>query len=103
MNIDSTRVRADIASLATDAKATKTILRATWTRPMADEQRRLVRLRRRLTELHVLYAWSRGKVHVTKPIQDTWFTGRAWDETWHVVVAERAAKDYALPLAEATS
>lgn len=97
MNIDTLRLGADIDALARDAKATKALLRTTWTRPMADEQKKLVGLRRRLTELHVLLAWSRGKKHVTKPIADTWYTSQAWDEaTWHVVVAERAAKDYSL-------
>ncbi len=102
MNIDTIRLRADIASLARDAKATKTLLRTKWTRPLADEQKKLVRLRRRLTELHVLLAWSRGERHVTKPIHDTWYTGRGWDESWHLVVAERAAKDYETHAMEAT-
>lgn len=45
----------------------KRALRATWTRPMADEQRRRVTLRARITELFVVLAASRGRVHVTRP------------------------------------
>jgi len=98
MNIDTIRLAADLAAIASEARSVKTILRTTWTRPMADEQKKLVRLRRRATELHVLLAWTRGKRHVARPIRDTWYTGRAWDEaTWHVVVAERVAQDYPLP------
>ncbi|MBX3188094.1 MAG: hypothetical protein KF819_13815 [Labilithrix sp.] len=88
MNIDRERLRADIDALARDCRAVKDILGTTWTRPMADEQRKLVRLRRRVTELHVLVARLRGKHHVT----------RAWTEqereTWHAAIAERVAKDY---------
>ena len=52
----------------------------------------------------MLLAWTRGKRHVKTAIHDTWYTGRAWDEaTWHVVVAERAAKDYALETREVVS
>jgi hypothetical protein len=95
MNIDKIRLRADIAELARDAKVTKALLRTTWTRPMADEQKKLVCIRRQATILHVLLAWTRGKKHVTTPINDNWYTGRPYDEaTWHTIVAERAAKDY---------
>jgi hypothetical protein len=94
MNIDRERLRADIDALARDCRALKDILRATWTRPMADEQRKLVRLRWRATELCVLAARMRGRHHVVTPPRAL---GDSWDqEAWHAAIVERVAKDYAI-------
>jgi hypothetical protein len=99
MNIDTNRLRGDIAALAIESHDLKKILRATWTREMKDEQRKLVRLRRRATELHVLLAFSRGKLHLQKPLREGAYPGMKWDQSaWHAQVAERVAKDYAVAI-----
>lgn len=101
MHIDDSRLRADMALLAKDARALKLVLRSTWTRPMAEEQRRLSRVRRRMTELCVLRAWSRGHCHVTRAPRDGAYPGMTWDrEAWHTAIAARVARDYAAPSEE---
>ena len=96
--IDRTRVRADIALAASEASAIKRALRTTWQRPMADEQRRLCRLKRRLTELYVLLASIRGRFHLSTPPEELRAAGRVWDRAvWHAKIAERMAVDYAVP------
>ncbi|MBS2017359.1 MAG: hypothetical protein JST00_31030 [Deltaproteobacteria bacterium] len=94
MNIDKDRLRAEICALAGECRAVKAVLGTTWTRPMADEQRKLARLRRKATELCVLAAHLRGKTHVRRP------QGTKTDEeraAWQLAVATRVAKDYRLP------
>jgi hypothetical protein len=95
MMIDGNRLRADLGALARECRALKNVLRTTWTRPMADEQRRLARLRRKATELCVLLAFSRNRVHVraVRDVEDV--------VAWHAAIAERVAKDY--PLARAAA
>jgi len=91
--IDSDKLKRDIASLATECIELKRPLRTTWTRPMADEQRRLCRRRRQLTELHVLLAQSRGRRHVAAPPRGA---AAEWDaEAWNARIAARVALDYA--------
>ena len=93
--IDRMKLRADLGALARECRALKDVLGTTWTRPMADEQRRLARLRWRATELCVLRAWTRGKRHVTKAPR-AGGGDASWDgEAWHARIAERVAKDYA--------
>ena len=94
MMIDGNRLRADLGALARECRALKDVLRATWTRPMADEQRRLARLGLRVTELCVLRAWSRKRLHV-RDVEDA--------TTWHGAIAERVAKDYPLAHADANA
>jgi hypothetical protein len=93
--LDSMKLRADLGTLARECRALKVVLGTTWTRPMADEQRHLVRLRWRVTELCVLRAWTRGRRHVTKAPRAITDSGAEWDgEAWHARIAERVAKDY---------
>ena len=93
--IDSEKLKRDIAGLVAECIELKRALRTTWTRPMADEQRRLCRRRRQLTELHVLRALSRGRRHVTAPPRG--FAGD-WDaEAHNARIAARVALDYARP------
>ena len=87
MMIDGPKLRADLGVLAHECRVLKNVLRRTWTRPMADEQRRLTRLKRRVTDLCVLRAWSRKRLHV-RNVEDA--------EAWHAAIAERVAKDYPL-------
>src|SRR5260221_14376378 len=97
MNIDLARLISDLEALATESRALKVLLRTRWTRPMADEQRRLARVRHRTTELCIVRARTRGNWHVqTMPRA---YTGAAesWDrEAWGTAIAARVAKDYAL-------
>lgn len=93
MNIDRDRLRAAICALAGDCREVKDILNQTWTRPMADEQRKQARLRRKMTELCVLAAHVHGKRHVQKPAGTKTEEERS---AWQLSVATRVAKDYAL-------
>lgn len=89
------RLRLDLQALATESRALKRDLRSPWERPMADEQRRLVRLRRQTTERLVLLASARGRLHVRAI--PTLFAGTAGTDdvrVWHARVAERVGKDY---------
>jgi hypothetical protein len=91
MMIDKNKLRADVGVLARECRALKAMLRQTWTRPMADEQRRLTRLKRKTTELCVLRAFCRKRLHVrsVRDVEDV--------AAWHQAIAERVAKDYPLP------
>lgn len=101
MEIDGDRLRADTCALGRECRALKDLLGTTWTRPMADEQRRLVRLRWRVTELCVLRAWTREKAHVRTAPRGA---AEGWDRAaWHSKIAERVAKDYALASADASA
>jgi hypothetical protein len=94
-SIDYVRLRNDLANLADEAKHVKRLLGSTWLRPMADEQRRRARIRRRATELHVLLAHSRGHIHVSTPPRNA-SPDPAWDcATWHARIAGLVAPDYA--------
>jgi hypothetical protein len=92
--LDISKVRSAISKLIADCIHLKSILRATWTRPMADEQRRLVRVRRELTELFVLLAFSRRKLHVRAAPRD--LGGSApWDAAaYHQQIAMRLMPEY---------
>jgi hypothetical protein len=93
--IDTARLRRDIAGAAASCAEIKRALRVTWTRPMADEQRRLCRARRRVTELLVLLSRSRGRYHLAAAPREVASAGTAWDrEAWHARVADRVALDY---------
>jgi hypothetical protein len=94
--IDIRRLRRDIADRARDCAQTKRVLRARWLRPMGEEQKRLAGLRREVTALHVLHAWTRGRLHVTAPPRAVRDAGAEWDPQAHAErVAERLAPDYA--------
>jgi hypothetical protein len=92
-SVDIDRRRADLAQLTAECIEVKRALRSTWTRPMADEQRRHARLRRNITERLVLLALLRSKLHVIHPPRDA---GEPWDAAvWNAKVAERIAPAYA--------
>jgi hypothetical protein len=96
--IDIAHLRRDLLTLAAQCLALKQALRKPWVEPMAEAQQRLCRLRRRATELHVLSALRRGRLHVISPPRDLPPAAEAWDkQAWNARVAERAALDYALP------
>jgi len=91
MNIDRERLRAAICALAGECRAVKDVLNETWTRPMADEQRKQARLRRKMTELCVLAAHLHGRRHVAIPLGTKTEEERS---AWQLSVATRVAKDY---------
>jgi len=99
--IDERRLKKDIADGAVECVALKRSLRTRWTRPMADEQQRLCRVRRKVTELLVLRARLRGRWHVTSAPRALRDAGATWDrEAWHAKIADRVALDYARAEAE---
>jgi len=85
MRLDTTRLGHDVAHLASTCTDLKKLLRTTWTRPMAEEQRAHARARRRATELLVLLAHARGRIHAQTLSPDE-----------HARVAERVATPYLL-------
>ncbi|MFO0736320.1 MAG: hypothetical protein U0270_10580 [Labilithrix sp.] len=92
--LDISKIRSDISQLIADCIHLKSLLRATWVRPMAEEQQRLLRVRRRLTELFVLLAFSRKKLHVRKAPRD--WSGE-WDAAaYHETITMRLRPDYSL-------
>src|SRR5687767_2667495 len=94
-NIDIERLKHDILQLIEECMKVKGVLRVRWEKPMADEQRRHVRVRRKLTERFVLAAHLRGKRHVIHAPRSL-SEGEAWDAVaWNARVAERIAPDYA--------
>ena len=64
MRIDMERLRHDRQKLDERIRAAKRALRTTWTRPMADVQHELLALKLEATELCILRAWLRGRLHV---------------------------------------
>jgi hypothetical protein len=107
-SFDRSRLRDDILTHARESVRLKTLLRTRWERPMAEEQRRHARLRRRLTELHILYAASRAVaatapkgLHVVHPPCDARDTSAAFDAVaYNTRVAARVLNEYALTAAD---
>lgn len=64
MNIDIAQIKADRKALDERILEAKQQLRSTWTRPMGAVQIELLTLKRQVTELHVLRAHARGRVHL---------------------------------------
>ncbi len=94
-SIDTNRLKHDIEQLIAECTDLKSVLRATWTKPMADEQRRHLAVRRRLTERFVLLAHTRRKQHITHRPRSL-PEGEEWNVIEHNTrIAERLAPDYA--------
>jgi hypothetical protein len=94
--IDRPRLGRDIHALIADCIHLKRLLRTRWTRPMAEEQQRQLRLARQLTERFILLAASRGRLHVRhhpRELRD----GGTWDAAGHNrTIAERLLPEYAV-------
>ena len=75
MKLDKLAIRSDVLRFGIESRRLKSCLRTRWERPMADEQRRLLVVQRKLTELFVLMAALRGRLHVTAP-------PREWAGSW---------------------
>ncbi len=100
-SIDTSRLKHDIDLLIADCIFLKSSLRARWLRPMADEQRRLVFVRRKLTERFVLLAASRKRLHVKTPPADvrdasgSAFDASAWNAAAHAeAIVSRLLPEY---------
>jgi hypothetical protein len=101
--IDRSRLRHDIDQLTADCIHLKTLLRTRWTKPMKDEQQRHARVRRKLTELFVLYAFSRSRLHVRTRPRDL-PEGATWDAAaYAATVASRLLPSYAASILEGAS
>ena len=84
MRIDEKKLADDVVRLVVECTELKKLLRKTWTRPMADEQKRHARARRAVTDLFILLAHSRGRVHA-----------RTLSAEEHAAAAELTAARYA--------
>jgi hypothetical protein len=96
IDIDHQCLRADIRDVVACIRDLKRVLRARWTRPMADEQRELSRLKLRATELCALSAFARGKFHVRAAPRGA---PNDWSApVYHRRIAERLGPSYAFVL-----
>lgn len=97
---DIPAVVAALRAHADESRRLKALLRQTWTEPMQEVQAALLRCQRRTTELCILRAYLRGRLHLEGPLRAGAFPGMSWDrERYHRSVAERVAQDFA-PSAE---
>lgn len=62
--MDVNRLRQDRKVLEERIREVKTALRSTWTKPMDAEQAEHIRLKKEATELCILRAWMRGRLHL---------------------------------------
>lgn len=64
MKIDNHRLKQDRRALESRIRSLKALLRRSWTPPMASVQRSLVAAKREATELCIVRAHLRGKLHL---------------------------------------
>jgi len=89
--LDVARFHVEMTGITTHIRRLKRLLRTTWTRPMAAEQRELSGLKRRATELCALRAFSRGRLHVRHG-----FAAEADAVLYHQRIVERLGPAFAL-------
>jgi hypothetical protein len=89
-------LKSDIRTLSQRLRALKQVLRAPWRVPMAREQRELCLLKARATELCALAAFSRGRLHLTRPPRGAPADWRSAD--YHRAIAERLGPSYSSAL-----
>ena len=70
-NINTIQLRADLREIEDRIQPVKAALRSTWTKPMGDEQWKLITLRHQATKLLCLLAWSRGRHHMADKERST--------------------------------
>ena len=96
--LDVSKIKSEIVQLTADCIHLKSVLRTTWTRPMGEEQRRLIRVRRSVTELFVLLAFARKKLHVRNAPQEFVGPRENWDAAkYHEQIAMRLMPEYSKP------
>jgi hypothetical protein len=101
MRFDVSKIIADIKITASQLAKLKRRLRCRWTEPMADTQRTVHQLKRRATELCVLRAFLRGRIHLHH--RPHWWRG-VWEPAAAAErIAERSALEYALADLEASA
>ena len=99
MSFDIPKIIADIKFTAEEIRPLKRRLRQRWTEPMAETQRTLLRLKRKATELNVLRAFIRGRIHLHH--RPHWWSGEWEPRSAAERIAERVGLAYALPVLEA--
>jgi hypothetical protein len=98
IDIHHPALRADLVAISQEIRDLKRLLRARWTRPMADEQRELCTLKRRATELCALRAFARGRFHLQKAPRDA---ANGWNALlYHQRIVERLGPSYTITLSE---
>jgi hypothetical protein len=109
-SIDSDRLVKDIEAIVADCIHLKSALRTRWTKPMAEEQKQLIRVRRALTERFILLAASRRRIHIIhapRQVRDQpGFDAKTWDAAaYNATIATRLLPEYTdgAPLADATT
>ena len=103
IEVDTCALGASLAATAADIRELKNILRRTWTRPMAGEQRALHELAHKATLLCILRAFLRGRHHLQRPMRRGAYPGMKWDAAaYHRQAAEHAAERYGLRRPAAT-
>jgi hypothetical protein len=95
MKINIQKLKQDIHEIEAEIAAIKQPLRTTWTRPMGKEQWDLITLRSKATDLYILRAWNRGKLHRQNPPEAIRVGSGFWSPEEHAqAVWERLAPDY---------
>ena len=92
IEIDRRHFLADLLELTVQIRKLKSVLGMRWQRPMAPEQRELVRLKLRATELCALRAFARGRLHVRPRSADDSDASAALE--YHRRIAERLGPVY---------
>jgi hypothetical protein len=101
VSFDVPEIIANIKLTAEEIRPLKRRLRQRWTEPMADTQRALIRLKRRATELCVLRAFLRHRIHLHH--RPHWWSGD-WNASEAAArIAERVGLAYARPHLEETA
>jgi len=97
VEVDTLALRAALADAAAAITDLKRMLRRTWTRPMAVEQRALCALAEKATLLCILRAHLRGRQHLQRPMRRGSYPGMKWDPVaYHRQAAAHAAVRFAL-------
>jgi hypothetical protein len=97
MDIDLFALRVALAETGAAITELKLLLRRTWTRPMAAEQRMLSALKEKATLLYILRAYLRGRHHLQRPMRRGSWPGMTWDpDAFHRQAAERAVARFDL-------
>ena len=99
-DIDVPALRAALRDTALAIIAVKRRLRSPWTEPMAHQQRQLLALKDKATQLCILRAYLRGRYHLQRPPRRIAATA-PWDrQAFHRTAAAHAADRYQLFVAE---
>jgi hypothetical protein len=95
-HIDRRHFAADLLEITGRIRHLKRGLGARWERPMAAEQRELYQLKLRATELCVLRAFTRGKLHVRW--RESNDAAASEELEYHRRIAERLGPVYSIRL-----